>query len=58
MTIHKINSEIQKKLITTKIYPEYMPKPIVDTTELRLRSIEQSLILILNKLDGNTDEKG
>ena len=58
MTIHKINSEIQKKLVTTKNYPEYMPKPIVDTTELRLRSIEQSLILILNKLDGNTDEKG
>ena len=58
MTIHKINSEIQKKLVTTKNYPEYMPKPIVDTTELRLRSIEQSLALILKKLDGNTDEKG
>ena len=34
-----------------------MPKPVVDTTELRLRSIEQSLNLILKKLDGNTDEK-
>ena len=58
MTIHKINSEIQKRLVTTKDYPKYMPKPIVDTTELRFRSIEQSLALILKKLDGNTDEKG
>ena len=57
MTIHKINSEIQKKLVTTKTYPEDMPKSNVNTTELRLRSIEQSLNLILKKLDGNTDEK-
>jgi len=58
MTVHKIGSKAREKLIVTDKYPEYMPKPIVDTTELRLRSIEQSLILILNKLDGNTDEKG
>jgi len=57
MTIHKINSEIQKKLVTTKNYPEYMPKPIVDTTELRFRSIEQSLNLILKKLDGEPKRK-
>ena len=57
MTVHKINSEIRKKLVTTKTYPEDMPKPVVDITELRLRSIEQSLNLILKKLDGNTDEK-
>ncbi len=57
MTVHKINSEIQKKLVTTKTYPEDMPKQVVDITELRLRSIEQSLNLILKKLDGNTDEK-
>ena len=50
MTIHKINSEIQKKLVTTKNYPKYMPKPIVDSTELRFRSIEQSLNLILKKI--------
>ena len=56
MTIHKINSEIQKKLVTTKNYPEYMPKPVVDSAELRLRSIEQTLNLILKKLDnGNSD---
>ena len=58
MTVHKIGSEAWKKLIVTNQYPEYMPKPIVDTTELRFRSIEQSLALILKKLDGNTDEKG
>ena len=58
MTVHKIGSEAWKKLIVTDQYPEYMPKPIVDSTELRFRSIEQSLNLKLKKLDGNTDEKG
>jgi hypothetical protein len=57
MTVHRIGSKAREKLIVTDQYPEYMPKPIVDTTELRLRSIEQSLNLILKKLDGNTDEK-
>lgn len=57
MTVHKIGSKEREKLIVTDQYSEYMPKPIVDTTELRLRSIEQSLNLILKKLDGNTDEK-
>ena len=54
MTVHKIGSKARKKLIVTDQYPEYMPKPIVDTTELRLRSIEQSLNLILKKLDADT----
>ena len=58
MTVHKIGSEAWKKLIVTDQYPEYMPKPIVDTTELRFRSIEQSLNLILKKLDGNAKENG
>jgi len=51
MTVHKIGSKAREKLIVTDQYPEYMPKPIVDTTELRLRSIEQSINLILKKLD-------
>jgi len=51
MTVHKIGSKAREKLIVTDKYPEYMPKPIVDTTELRLRSIEQSINLILKKLD-------
>jgi hypothetical protein len=56
MTVHKIGSEAWKKLIVTKDYPEYMPKPVVDSAELRLRSIEQTLNLILKKLDnGNND---
>ena len=56
MTVHKIGSKAWKKLITTKDYPEYMPKPVVDSAELRLRSIEQTLNLILKKLDnGNSD---
>ena len=56
MTVHKIGSEAWKKLITTKKYPEYTPKPVVDSAELRLRSIEQTLNLILKKLDnGNSD---
>lgn len=54
MTVHKIGSKEREKLIVTDQYPEYMPKPIVDTTELRLRSIEQSLNLILKKLDADT----
>ena len=54
MTVHKIGSKAREKLIVTDQYPEYMPKPIVDTTELRLRSIEQSLNLILKKLDADT----
>jgi len=58
MTTHKIGSKAREKLIVTDQYPEYTPKPIVDSTELRFRSIEQSLNLILKKLDGNTDEKG
>jgi hypothetical protein len=53
MTVHKIGSKAREKLIVTDQYPEYMPKPIVDTTELRLRSIEQSLNLILKKLDAD-----
>jgi len=56
MTTHKIGSEAWKKLIVTDQYPEYMPKPVVDSAELRLRSIEQTLNLILKKLDnGNSD---
>jgi len=56
MTVHKIGSEAWKKLIVTDQYPEYMPKPVVDSAELRLRSIEQTLNLILKKLDnGNSD---
>ena len=55
MTVHKIGSKARKKLIVTDKYPEYMPKPIVDTTELRLRSIEQTLNLILKKLDSGND---
>ena len=51
MTVHRIGSKAREKLIVTDQYPEYMPKPIVDTTEFRLRSIEQSLNLILKKLD-------
>lgn len=54
MTVHKIGSKAREKLIVTDQYPEYMPKPVVDTTELRLRSIEQSLNLILKKLDADT----
>ncbi len=57
MTVHKIGSKAREKLIVTDQYPEYKPKSNVNTTELRLRSIEQSLNLILKKLDGNTDEK-
>ena len=53
MTVHKIGSKAREKLIVTDQYPEYMPKPIVDTTELRLRSIEQSLNLIFKKLDAD-----
>ena len=53
MTVHRIGSKAREKLIVTDQYPEYMPKPIVDTTELRLRSIEQSLNLILKKLDAD-----
>ena len=58
MTTHKIGSEAWKKLIVTDKYPEYMPKPIVDSTELRLRSIEQSVNLILKRLNGNAKETG
>jgi hypothetical protein len=55
MTVHKIGSKAREKLIVTDQHPEYMPKPIVDTTELRLRSIEQTLNLILKKLDSGND---
>ena len=58
MTVHKIGSEAWKKLIVTKDYSEYMPKPVVDSTELRLRSIEQSVNLILKRLNGNAKETG
>jgi len=58
MTVHKIGSEAWKKLVTTKNYPEYMPKPVVDSTELRLRSIEQSVNLILKRLETNAKETG
>ena len=58
MTTHKIGSEAWKKLITTKDYPEYMPKPVVDSAELRLRSIEQTLNLILKKLDNGNSNNG
>ncbi len=58
MTVHKIGSKARKKLIVTDQYPEYMPKPNANTTELRLRSIEQSLNLILKKLDGDAKENG
>ena len=51
MTVHKIGSKAREKLIVTKKYPDSIPKPVVDTTELRLRSIEQSINLILKKLD-------
>ena len=57
MTVHKIGSKAREKLIVTNRYPEYMPKPIVDTTELRFRSIEQSLNLILKKLDDEPKRK-
>ena len=57
MTVHKIGSKAREKLIVTDQYPEYMPKPIVDTTELRLRSIEQSLNLILQKLNKDNESK-
>tara|TARA_Y100001938_G_scaffold150881_1_gene244058 strand:- start:5416 stop:5589 length:174 start_codon:yes stop_codon:yes gene_type:complete len=53
MTVHKIGSKAREKLVTTKTYPKDMPKPVVNTTELRLRSIEQSLNLILKKLDAD-----
>jgi ribosome assembly protein YihI (activator of Der GTPase) len=55
MTVHKIGSKAREKLIVTKKYPDSIPKPVVDTTELRLRSIEQSLNLILQKLDNGND---
>jgi hypothetical protein len=58
MTVHKIGSEAREKLIVTDQYPEYMPKPVVDSTELRLRSIEQSINLILKRLNGNAKETG
>jgi len=58
MTVHKIGSEAREKLIVTDQYPEYMPKPVVDSTELRLRSIEQSVNLILKRLNGNAKETG
>ena len=58
MTVHKIGSKAWKKLIVTDKYPEYMPKPVVDSTELRLRSIEQSVNLILKRLNGNAKETG
>jgi|TARA_Y100000034_G_C6678905_1_gene298349 ribosome assembly protein YihI (activator of Der GTPase) len=51
MTVHKIGSKAREKLIVTKKYQDGIPKPIVNTTELRLRSIEQSINLILKKLD-------
>jgi hypothetical protein len=51
MTVHKIGSKAREKLIVTKKYLDSIPKPVVDTTELRLRSIEQSINLILKKLD-------
>jgi len=57
MTTHKIGSEVWKKLIVTDKHPKYMPKPIVDSTELRFLSIEQSLNLILKKLDGEPKRK-
>ena len=56
MTVYKIGSKAREKLIVTKKYLDSIPKPVVDTTELRLRSIEQTLNLILKKLDnGNSD---
>ena len=55
MTVHKIGSKAREKLIITKKYLDSIPKPVVDTTELRLRSIEQSLNLILQKLDNGND---
>jgi len=55
MTVHKIGSKAREKLIITKKYLDSIPKPIVDTTELRLRSIEQTLNLILKKLDSGND---
>jgi ribosome assembly protein YihI (activator of Der GTPase) len=55
MTVHKIGSKAREKLIVTKKYLDSIPKPVVDTTELRLRSIEQSLNLILQKLDNGND---
>lgn len=58
MTTHKIGSKAREKLIVTDQYPEYMPKPVVDSTELRLRSIEQSVNLILKRLNGNAKETG
>lgn len=51
MTVHKIGSKAREKLIVTKKYLDSIPKPVVDTTELRLRSIEQTLNLILKKLE-------
>jgi hypothetical protein len=58
MTTHKIGSKAREKLIVTDQYPEYTPKPVVDSTELRLRSIEQSVNLILKRLNGNAKETG
>ena len=58
MTTYKMGSKAREKLVITKNYPEYMPKPIVDTTELRLRSIEQSLNLILKKLNNGNSNNG
>jgi len=55
MTVHRIGSKAREKLIVTKKYLDSIPKPVVDTTELRLRSIEQSLNLILQKLDNGND---
>ena len=58
MTVYKIGSKAREKLIVTKDYPEYMPKPVVDSAELRLRSIEQTLNLILKKLDNGNNNNG
>ena len=58
MTVYKIGSKAREKLIVTKKYLDSIPKPVVDTTELRLRSIEQSLNLILKKLDNGNNNNG
>ena len=58
MTVYKIGSKAREKLIVTKKYLDSIPKPVVDTTELRLRSIEQTLNLILKKLDNGNNNNG
>ena len=57
MTVHKINSPAWKKLIVTEREEKKNPATIISKNplELRLIAIEQSLNLILHKLDENIE---